>query len=241
MTYHVKVLSIAFLQFLTQLLKDAMLILLCAAPVLCGLFFQFGIPIIQRLLTQYLNKPDLLPPYYLLFDLLLASVTPLLYCFASAYVILGEIDDGISRYLAVTPIGKKGYLISRLVIPTIIAFIVSIITMSVFKLTTLSIDRILILSLMTSLLGLIEALLVVSISSNKVEGMAVSKLSGLFFIGLPAPFFIAGNIQYLLFFLPTFWVAKYAINQHILSAVIGILITIVWIILLYKKFKNKIN
>ena len=241
MTYRGKVIAIAFLQFLKQLLKDAMLILLCVAPVLCGLFFQIGIPLIQSLLTQYLNKPELLPPYYLLFDLLLASVTPLLFCFASAYVILGEIDDGISRYLAVTPIGKKGYLISRLVIPTIFAYIVSVIIMSIFKLTALSLVRILVLSLMSSLLGLIEALLVVSISSNKVEGMAVSKLSGIFFLGLPAPFFISGNIQYLLFFLPTFWLAKYAINQQILTALIGILITIVWIILLYKKFKNKIN
>lgn len=240
MTYGFKALNYAFLQYLKQLSKDAMLIMLCIAPLLCGLFFHYGVPYIQCLITHYLEKPDLLPPYYLLFDLLLISITPLLYCFASAYVILVEIDDGISKYLAVTPIGKKGYLISRLGFPTVIAFFIAIIITRIFGLTELSLGSILIISLVSSLLGLVEALLVVAISSNKVEGLAVSKLSGLFFLGLPAPFFISEKVQYLLFPLPTFWLAKYAIEKQILFAVLGLSITVVWIILLYQKFKKKI-
>jgi fluoroquinolone transport system permease protein len=183
--------------------------------------------------------PDLFTPYYLLFDLLLASITPLLYCFAAAYVILGEVDDGISRYLVVTPLGKSGYLISRLGLPTIIAFIISIAALYYFRLSDIAFVNIIIISLMTSLLGLVEALLVVSLAGNKVEGMAVSKLSGLFFLGLPAPFFISSKVQYLLFLLPSFWVSKYAMEQQLWSAVIGFLVTFGWITLLYQRFKNK--
>ena len=240
MTYRVKVLFYAFGQYLKQIFKDAILVLLCIAPILCGFFFQYGIPLIQSLLTRYFGLNDVLSPYYLLFDLLLGSLTPLLYCFASAYVILGEIDEGISKYLAVTPIGKKGYLISRLVFPTSIAFVVSIAALSIFKLSEISIISIVVISFLSSLLGMIEALLVVSISSNKVEGMAVSKLSGLFFLGLPAPFFLTGNIQYLLFFLPSFWMSKFVIEKQLIFAVIGIIVSIGWIMLLYQKFKKKI-
>lgn len=240
MTARSKVLYYAFLQYLNQLRKDAMLLLLCIAPVLSGLFFYFGIPLIQNLIIEYLNIPDLLQPYYLLFDLLLTSITPLLYCFASAYIILGEIDDGISKYLAVTPIGKRGYLISRLGLPTIIAFIVTVLIVNIFHLTMLSQLKILLISLLTASLGLMEALLVVSISSNKVEGMAVSKLSGLFFLGLPAPFFITGNLQYLLFFLPTFWISKYAMEDQLIYAVAGVFISLLWIYFLYQRFEKKI-
>lgn len=240
MTNRLRVLSYAFIQFLYQLLKDAMLILLCVAPILCGLFFQFGIPFIQSLLIKYLNNPDILPAFYLLFDLMLAILTPMLYCFAAAYVILGEIDDGISKYLAVTPIGKNGYLISRLGFPAIIAFVVSIVAVSIFKLTQISFVDILIITFISSILGLVEALLIVSFSSNKVEGMAISKLSGLFMLGLPAPFFISGNIQYILFFLPTFWLAKFAIEKNIIYAALGILTSIAWGTILYRKFKKKI-
>lgn len=240
MTYHGKVLLNAFKQYLSQIYKDAILILLCFAPFLCGLFFQFGIPIVEGLLTRYLGLTNIVQPYYLLFDLMLGSLTPLMYSFASAYVILGEIDEGISKYLAVTPIGKKGYLISRLGFPTIIAFLVSIIVLELFHISEISQGTIIMISLLAALLGIIEALLVVAISSNKVEGMALSKLSGLFILGLPAPFFLAGNIQYLLFFLPSFWISKYAMEHNIGYAVLGVAVALIWIKILYGKFKRKI-
>jgi fluoroquinolone transport system permease protein len=240
MIYRKKVLYYTFLQFLKQISKDAMLVVLCASPVLCGLFFHYGIPFIQSLLTNYLKQPDLLPPYYLLFDLMLSVLTPLLYCFAAAYVILGEIDDGISRYFAVTPVGKKGYLISRIGIPSMIAFIISILSLCIFSLSELTFFEILLITIVSSIHGIVEALLIVAVSGNKVEGMAVSKLSGLFILGLPAPFFLTGKLQFILFFLPSFWVAKYAIEKQVIFIVVGILTATVWVILLYQKFKKKI-
>lgn len=241
MNYSIKVLMKAFLQYLEQIFKDAMLILLFIAPVLIGLFFRYGIPLFQRVLTDKFGLADILPPYYLLFDLFLAIMTPLLYCFASAYVILGEIDDGISKYLAVTPLGKKGYLISRLGISTCISFVVTIVVLSLVALSELSLLHIIMISFLSAILGFIEALLVVTISSNKVEGMAVSKLSGLFMIGLPVPFFITGGIQYLLFFLPSFWISKFAMDKNPVAFLCCIITSAGWIAVLMKKFKRKIN
>jgi fluoroquinolone transport system permease protein len=240
-TYRKKALYYAFLQYLNQIKKDAMLIMLCIAPVLCGLFFRFGIPFIQELLIKYLNKPEILPQYYLLFDLMLGALTPLLYCFAAAYVILGEIDDGLTKYFAVTPIGKRGYLISRLGIPALFAYLVSIAAMVAFRLTNISIYEIILITFLTSILGILDALLVVALSGNKVEGMAVSKLSGLFLLGMPAPFFLTGNIQYALFFLPSFWIAKYAMEKQIYFLAIGLVISIGWLYLLYQKFSKKLK
>jgi fluoroquinolone transport system permease protein len=241
MTFHRKALFNAFAQYLVQIFKDAILILLCIAPILAGAFFKYGIPVIQELLAKYLNLPGLLTPYYLLFDLLLGSLTPVLYCFAAAYVILGEIDDGISKYFAVTPVGKNGYLVSRLGLPAVVAFFISIITLEIFMLSGLSLIEVIMISFASSLLGVLEALLVVSLSGNKVEGMAVSKLSGLFFLGLPAPFFLTGNIQYLLFFLPSFWVSKYAKENNFIFIIIGIVISFGWIMFLYRRFEKKIR
>ncbi len=236
-----KALYRAFIQYIKLLFKDAMLAVLCFAPILCGLFFRYGIPFIQELLTKYLDLPGLLPPYYLLFDLLLGSLTPVLYCFAAAYVILGEIDDGTSKYLAVTPIGKNGYLFSRLVIPTIIAFVISIAELSIFRLTKNSLLDNLAISFIGSLLGILMALIVAALSGNKVEGMAVSKLTGLIFLGLPAPFFLKGTEQYALSFLPSFWTAKFVMKQDILSLIAGILISFLWISILYHRFLRKIR
>jgi hypothetical protein len=241
MTIQARVLLVAFKQFIVQIYKDAMLILLCIAPFLCGCFFKYILPLLEKLLSGYLPLESILKPYYLLFDLLLGALTPLLYCFAAAYVILAEIDDGISKYLAVTPVGKKGYLISRIGFPALIAFFISVLALMLFHISNISVVEMIGVSLVFSLLGIITALLVVALSANKVEGMAVSKLTGLFFLGLPAPFFIKGSMQYILFFLPSFWVAKYTVEDKLLFLLVGMIVSIVWIRILYQKFNNKIR
>jgi len=240
MTYSRKVLFYSFKQYINQIFKDAMLVLLCIAPILCGLFFKYGIPFLQSMLAKHLGLSDILSPYYFLFDLMLAIMTPLLYCFASAYLILGEIDEGVSKYMAVTPLGKKGYLISRLGFPTCISFVVTIVALSVFSLTQMTVGLKIGIAFLSALMGFIEALLIVSISSNRVEGMAVSKLSGLLILGIPAPFFIIGRTQYLLFVLPSFWASKYAIEENPIFMAVCLIISTVWIVILYKRFRKKI-
>jgi len=236
-----KRLYISFKQFLSQIRQDAMLFIVCFTPILSGLLIKFGIPFAEKLLIRQFGFTELITPYYLVFDLLLAVLTPLMFCFVSAMVMLGEIDDGISNYLSVTPLGKRGYLISRLGIPTFISFVVTITTLILFSLNKHSLVMIVGISILVAMIGLIISMLVISMSSNKVEGMAVTKLSGLFIIGIPIPFFITGGIQYILCLLPSFWLSKYAIDQNPIYFIICILISIVWIILLYKKFIRKIN
>lgn len=241
MIYKSKALRNAFYHYVQQITHDAMLFMISIAPILAGLFFRFGIPYIQQLLTKYLDMPGLFHPYYLLIDLFLGAITPVMFCLAGAFVILDEIDDGISRYYAVTPVGKTGYLMSRLGISAVIAFTVSIAVLSIFRLSNLSLTAIIMISLAASILGIIQALLVISLSSNKVEGMAVSKLSGLFFLGLPVPFFLTGNMQYMMFILPSFWIAKYAVEDKTYYIAASLAVSVIWIVLLQRRFIKKIG
>jgi fluoroquinolone transport system permease protein len=229
----------SFRQYISLILKDAMLILIGIAPILCGLFFKYAVPFIQSLLKEQLGISELLTPYYLVFDLMLIVLTPLLFSFASAYLILGEIDEGISKYMAVTPLGKKGYLLSRLGFGLAISTVVAIVITSICALSDLTLSNITSVSLLSAFLGLIEALLIVALSGNRVEGMALSKISGLLLLGIPAPFFILGKAQYILFFLPSFWVAKFAMERDYLYFIICLLVSFIWIGLLYQRFQRK--
>jgi len=237
----VRKLFISFEQFIQQITKDLMLFVVCFAPVMVGFAIHFGIPLLERILTNQFNKQEILLPYYLLFDLLLAIMTPMLFCYVSAMIILGEIDDKISNYIAVTPLGKSGYLISRLGFPCVISIFVSIILMFIFSLTQISLLMILIISILTAIFGLIVAMLIVSLSTNKVEGMAITKLSGLLMIGLPVPFFILSNIQYSLFFLPSFWITKLATEQNYIYFIPCLFVSVIWIFLLMKRFSQKLR
>lgn len=234
-----KRLSISFMQYLNQIARDAMLFLSCLAPVLYGLFMKFGIPAAEKFLTGYYSHEEVLVPYFLIFDLFLVVLTPMMFSFASSMVILGEIDDGITKYMSVTPLGRGGYLISRLILPLTLSFVVSIIVMNVFSLDIISFEMIILLSFLSSVLGFITTMMVVSLSANKVEGMAITKMSGISMIGIILPFFVLTRIQYLAIMLPSFWMAKFALEGKITYLILCVMVSAGWILLLLRKFMKK--
>ncbi len=241
MTYTtIRKLFISFRQLIHQIAKDAMLFLACIAPLLCGLFIRFGIPFAENLLAEHFNKIILLP-YYLMFDLFLAVLTAAMFGFASAMVILGEIDDGITSYLAVTPIGKSGYLFSRLIFPIIFSFFMSSVVILIFSLTKPSFNMIVAISIMASIFGFIMSMMVVAMSTNKVEGLAVMKISNILSIGIIVPFLVSEKFQIFFFLVPSFWISKFAIENKIFNFVVFIVVSMVWVWLLLKKFMRKIK
>ncbi len=230
----------SFKQYLVQITKDAMLFIVCLAPVLCGILFKIGIPEVEKLLSEQFNNMEILVPYYLLFDLLLAVLTPMMISYVSAMVILEDIDEGITNYMAVTPLGKNGYLISKLGIPLSASFIITIIVMMIFSITKITFGQVFGISILTSIIGLIMSMMVISISDNKVEGMAVMKLSGIVMIGIPVAFLTAENVQHLFFFLPSLWIAKFSLEQSLAYFVVCIAVSSVWILFFVKRFLKKV-
>lgn len=227
--------------FIRQISKDSMLYAVCIAPLLMAGFFRFGVPRIETRLSAYFGKASILADYYLLFDIFLAVLTPFLFCFASSMVILTEYDENMTSYIAVTPVGKRGYLISRLVFPAFISFFVSVILMSFFSLTDWSLPLMLSVCMLSSVLSIATSLLLVSFSRNRVEGMAISKLTGIIMLGLPVPFFIFSGIQYLFFGLPSFWIAKLSLEGNYLYMIPALITSFLWIWILFGRFKKKLT
>ncbi len=218
-----------------------MLYAVCAAPLLAALFFRFGIPLFETFLCGYFSKSSILSGYYLLFDLFLGVLAPFMFCFASSMVILTERDENMTSYMAVTPVGKKGYIVSRLLFPATISFFTSVILMLCFSLTRWSVLMLLLTCLLTSILSIAVSLLLVSFAHNRVEGMAISKLSGIVMLGLPVPFFLFSNVQYLFSVLPSFWIAKLCKEDQPWFFVPAFLTSLAWISLLYRRFEKKLS
>ncbi len=165
----------------------------CFAPVPVGFLFRFAIPFLETVLTDWFHISAIISPYYVLIDTFFAMLSPTMFCFVSAMVSLEEVDEKTAAYLFVTPLGKNGYLAARFCIPSITAFLVTVVLLPVFKLTSLSAIEIVLLAAGGTLQGIITSLLILTISSNKLEGMAVSKMSGLVVFGAAIPFFVKDN------------------------------------------------
>lgn len=236
-----KALFRCFAMFLRQITKDSMLLAALAAPFLAGTAFRFGIPALDAVLCNALGRLELLAAYYRLFDLFLIAMTPYIFCFASSMVILTEVDENMAAYLAVTPVGKRGYIISRLLFPAILSIPVTVVLVQFFFLTPWNVPLLLLACLLSSALSVAATLLIVALSSNRVEGMALAKLSGIVLLGLPIPFFISSDMQYLFSPLPSFWIAKLSVEHNGLVYVLPAVLTLfLWIRGLYGRFVRKL-
>lgn len=235
-----KAIYICFSQMIRQLKQDAMLIMIVFVPLLAGTFFRFAIPFIEKLITGYLGIDAMLTPYYELLDLFLIILTPSMFNYVAAMIMLEETDDHMIAYLVVTPLGKTGYLLSRLGTIGLISFPASIFVSALFHLSNVNIPMFIGIALAGTVQGVIIALLIVTLSTNKVEGMAVGKITTLFTVGAFAPYFITGKMQYILSILPSYWMARAIQSSNYLALIISILLAGLWIILLSKRFIKKI-
>lgn len=235
-----KAMFLSFKMLLKQVLKDGMLLAACMGPILAAILFRFGIPVIERLLCAHFCADAIIQPYYLLIDLMLALMTPYLFCFASAMVLLTEYDEHMSGYLAITPIGKGGYLISRLILPAAAAFIASLALLLCFSLTVWSLPMAVAVCFLSSLLCADVSLLLLAFSHNRVEGMALAKAAGLMLLGLPVPFVFPDGLQYLFTPLPSFWAAKFAVSPKPLFLLAGLATALLWLYALSGKVLRKL-
>jgi len=201
-----------------------------------ALLFRFGVPYAETLLSSYFQRPTILANYYLLFDLWLCLTPSYMLCFASAMVMLTERDENMACYMAVTPVGKTGYVLSRLIFPAVIAFSFSILLTYFFSLTDWDFVMLSIVSLLMSLSSIAAALFIFSFSRNRVEGMAMAKIASLIFLGLVVPFFVLSDVQYLAAILPSFWVAKLCKEGNSLLMLPIMALSLAWIGILGRKF-----
>ena len=222
------------MQIFKQIKSDPMMFAACFTPFVMGALIKFGIPFLERITDFSLQE------YYPIFDLLFSIMAPVLLCFAFAMITLEEIDDKVSRYFSITPLGKSGYLFTRLGVPSIISAVIAFIVLLLFSLEKLSIGMTICLALLGSVQAIIVSLMIITLSSNKLEGMAVTKLAALTLLGIPAPFFIDSYYQFLVGFLPSFWVAKALQNEAVLYFSIGLVVALVWYYFLTKRLFRKL-
>lgn len=231
---------LSFFHMLKIVMQDKMLFAALMSPIFAGIAIHFGVPVAEKLLIQETGLTAVLTPYYGLFDIFFASLTPVMFCFIASMVVLEENDEHIDSYLFITDLGKKGYFVSRMVLPAFLAFLITVILLPVVSLTALSCVEIILLSLAGSLQGIVIALLIITISSNKLEGMAVTKLASLMIFGAVAPFFVPSPIDLCVFFLPSFWMGKAAAEGKPVVMLLSVFAAVIWMIIVKRKYDRKL-
>lgn len=230
-----------FVYMVKQISKEMMMVLLVIAPIIIGVVFRWGVPLVENKVLTRLGMESLLVNYYELFSWIVALMTGMLFAFVGGLVVLGEIDENVARYIIVTPAGAGGYLASRIILPAAVSGMVATVLIPIFSLTHIDGITLLIMVMSTVLSGIITALLVIAVSSNKVEGMAVGKLSGLFGMTFFLPLFVKGPIQYVLAIFPMYHIGRWSMEGKTSSLLFAVALFILWMLCLYERFRKKFH
>jgi len=191
--------------------RDLMLLILLPVPLFLALLLRFGFPLLTEQLSPWTDL-EKFSPLILMFIL---NLGPLLTGMVGGLLLVDEADDHVIPALAVTPPGKRGFLLYRLAVPFIWTLLV---LQPVVVLSGLNPgwNRSLTLpyTLVTSLGAPLEALLIAVFARNKIEAMAVAKMTGILFMAPFVAWFAPGPWKFAGALFPGFWVSLSGFGDH---------------------------
>lgn len=227
---------------LRSITRDSMLVLILCAPVIILGIMSFGVPLLATLLLSQLSFD--LTTYYPLIFIFFCGLLPLLFGMIIGFVMLDEQDEHILQFVAVTPLGRKGYLRLKFTLPSIAIFVFSLAYLPLSGLVPMNILHFIPIAILLTIQAPLMGMFLVGFANNKVEGLALGKGAGIFILAPVIGFLVHSPLQYLAGVSPAFWSAEMYFAQttanYLLDLIIGIIVHVIFFYGLYRKFTRKI-
>ena len=133
-----------FLKNTFRMLKDdEILIMLLLGPLLMAIVLKYGSLLLAKwLLSDYGFDLSL---YYVYIDGFIFLMGGMIYGMLIAFLVIDELDEGIIHYYKITPLGGKGYLRARFLLPLLFLILLFIIITLLFTLHQYNILQVLIM------------------------------------------------------------------------------------------------
>lgn len=209
--------------------RDSLLAIFPFIVLIAALAFRFLIPLLNFWLLKQLRFD--LSPYYPLLMSMVLLMAPIIIGTLIGFMMLDERDEGMIAAFQVTPFGKQGYLIYRLLLPTVVAFVLSLVGLHIAGLTAVGYPAVLFPAFLSALEAPIVAMFLPAFATSKVEGLAVSKTLGIFELAPFGAAFLPETVRGWMGFLPPFWVADFYLRPDfsLFIAMMALCVHLVWI------------
>ena len=186
--------------------RDGLLAVTLVLPLLVALVVRYGTAPLTVALQTHLAFD--LAPYYPLIMSNMVVIAVNTVGGMIGFMMLDERDDGTIKALRVTPVPVRAYLAYRLGVPTVLAFVMTLVCYPIAGLTPLPFATLVPVAACGALLAPAMALFLAATAANKVAGLALFKLiGGVLNVPLIA-YFVPPVWQPLFGMVPTFWPMK---------------------------------
>ncbi|MFA6895270.1 MAG: hypothetical protein WCQ46_05910 [Bacteroidales bacterium] len=223
---------------LKQILRDPIMAILVVAPLLLIIAFKlmvlYLVPFIQTLIEF-----EILPylDYIFIFVVMMCGA---MLGIVTGFMMIDDRDGKIAELMSVTPLGRSGYLINRLLFAAVLTIFYSILSYYVLNVVKLPFTTMLFVSLLSSNYSIIIGLLIFTFADDKVKGLtfakAINSLSLFAFTDLLA----LKWLTVLSWFFPPYWITLVVKSPHtFLIYGLALLVNLGWLFLLIRHYWKK--
>lgn len=233
-------LAVSFKMLTRQFRDDKVSAVMIGFPIAVAIGLYFFAPVVSDALVAKYGSPWDLHRFYPMFDAIVVAFSICTPGYASSMVMFSEMDEKVVPSLYASPLGRGGYLFSRLGLPTLFSVVLAVALCFGFNLAGLPALMYVVVILVSLVACILPSMIVIAFARNKVESVALFKMSIFTTFAILIPFFVGSWMQWLFAPLPSFWIAKMIKEMNYLYAIPAFLISLLWVIPLWKRFLRKI-
>ncbi|MBP1677248.1 MAG: conserved rane protein of unknown function [Bacteroidetes bacterium] len=225
---------------LKQVFRDTITGILLFAPVLLIVFFKLITVFLVPILLQKTGF-DLTPYYGYVFSVILALSAGML-GIVSGFQMIDDRDGHITELMSVTPLGRSGYLINRMLLTGLLSFCYVVLAYIVLGLVEMGLFRILFLASMMSIYTGIIGLLLYFGADDKVKGLTYAKALNIFMLFALVDLTGMKWLTVLSWIFPPYWISKVIVNNSVRDYLLCLSVHLIWLIaLIYGYFRSSKN
>ena len=221
-----------------QIVRDPIMLVLMFVPLILIVVFKllllFLLPVLINL-TGF--NPDPYYVYLLAFALLLSAG---MLGIVTGFLMIDERDGNIAELMAVTPLGRTGYLVNRLSFAALLSVIYSFLSVYVLNVCPVTWPVAIALAGLMAMYTTIFGLILFNSADDKVKGLTFAKgLNVLAFFAFTDLFGLKWLIV-LSWFFPPFWITALLKNQGTtLPFVMALIVHAGWLAVLLMRYQRK--
>ncbi len=216
---------------LRQVLRDSVMASLLMAPALIIVVFKLLLVFLAPAVASRTGL-DITPwyPWVLSFVLILNAG---MLGVVTGFMMLDDKDGNIAELMAVTPLGRSGYLLNRLSFASVLSVFYTFLCYYVLGIVALNVFSVAVLSVLLAVYSASIGLLMFSGAENKVKGLTFSKALNLLILFAFADLFSLKWFTVISWFFPPYWISQIILNPFAFQVVvIAVAVHIGWLVLL---------
>lgn len=212
---------------LKRLIREPMMVLMFLTPLLITIVFKLMLTFLVPFIENYIAF-DLVPYYHYILAFVLV-LNPGILGIVMGFMMIEDKDGKIFELLSITPLGKRGYMIMRLIFVFVSTFIYTLYSYFILDIYSVSFLVLMYISVLLSIYGSLIGMLLFIMATDKVKGLTYAKGFNILMLFVLGDLISIKWLRILSSFFPTYWISKIIAQPNNLLVMLGgLIVHLVW-------------